>query len=189
MRSRLLFTLILGAGLTAAVAVFAAAGSPAASPALSHFNCTKNACPGQSRSPSAMMTRERMESCPTTGETHGMLAQRHQMDARLQKLVNKMHMARGKRAKLAAMQKVIDELVAQRKELADTCMSMQARMVRDMMMKHGMQNKAACPMMGLGTKHSGDKGMAGMHSMHGSSMTPMHGPGQAPSGDSPIHRE
>jgi hypothetical protein len=87
-----------------------------------------------------------------------MMAKMEAMDSRLDDLVTKMNAAKGSR-KADAVAAVVNELVAQRKQMREHMMAMQPQMMKHMMehmhagMKKGMmESMSDCPMM---------KGMAG----------------------------
>lgn len=78
-----------------------------------------------------------------------MMAKMEAMDARLDALVKTMNTATGKK-KMDAEAAVINELVAQRKQMRDDMMAMQPEMMKHMMahMMKGMQDSMSkCPMM------------------------------------------
>ena len=82
-----------------------------------------------------------------------MMAKMEAMDARLDELVKKMNAVTGSK-KTAAMAAVINEFVAQRKQMRDQMMAMQPEMMKHMMahmrmgMMKGMEDSMAkCPMM------------------------------------------
>ena len=78
-----------------------------------------------------------------------MMAKMEAMDARLDALVKTMNAATGKK-KMDAEAAVINELVAQRKQMRDDMMAMQPEMAKHMMahMMKGMEDSMSkCPMM------------------------------------------
>ena len=83
---------------------------------------------------------------------HGMNGQQAAMDERLAALVTEMNKAKGS-AKVDRMAAVIDEMVAQRKQMRDEMARMMPQMMSHMMqhmqsgMMSGTESMAHCPMM------------------------------------------
>lgn len=144
---------------------------------------------------SGMMGRDGSSCGMMRAKRQEMDANREKMDARLAALVAKMKAAQGDRDKIAAMQAVIEELVTQRKTLADMAMSIQPMMMRHMMghmvrgmMQGAMQGMEKCPMMQQGRPEGGRmRGMHRMHKMHGMKPTPApsQGDGSSAGGSNP----
>ncbi len=90
-----------------------------------------------------------MPDCAAMMQMHETM-QKHMadMDAKLNALVAEMNGAKGSR-KVDKMAAVINEMVAQRAEMAETMMKMQPAMMEHMMehMQSGMHAMADCPMM------------------------------------------
>jgi hypothetical protein len=99
------------------------------------------------------MMDEKMMEEPMMAHHKEMMARMEAMDARLDELVKKMNAATGK-GKPDAVAAVVNELVAQRKQMREQMMAMQPEMMKHMMahmrmgMMKGMEDSMAkCPMM------------------------------------------
>lgn len=99
------------------------------------------------------MTDEKMTEESMMAHHKEMMARMEAMDARLDELVKKMNAATGGK-KTNAAAAVINELVAQRKQMREQMMAMQPEMMKHMMahMRMGMmkcmeESMAKCPMM------------------------------------------
>lgn len=99
------------------------------------------------------MTGEKTTEEPMMAHHKEMMAKMEAMDARLDSLVKGMNAATGSK-KADAVAAVINELVAQRKQMREQMMAMQPEMMKHMMahmrmgMMKGMEDSmATCPMM------------------------------------------
>lgn len=99
------------------------------------------------------MMDEKMMEEPMMAHHKEMMAKMEAMDSRLDDLVKKMNAAKGSK-KTDAVATVVNELVAQRKQMREQMMAMQPEMMKHMMehMKMGMMkgmedSMANCPMM------------------------------------------
>ena len=99
------------------------------------------------------MMDEKMMEEPMMAHHKGMMGKMEAMDARLDELIKKMNAATGNK-KANATAAVINELVAQRKQMREQMMTMQPEMMKHMMehMKMGMMkgmedSMSKCPMM------------------------------------------
>jgi outer membrane murein-binding lipoprotein Lpp len=112
---------------------------------------------GQQPAPSPMMGEKKMDESMMAHHKE-MMAKMEAMDSKLDDLVKKMNAAKGN-SKVDATAAVVNELIAQRKQMREHMMAMQPEMMKHMMehmqtgmMKGMMESMSECPMM---------KGMAG----------------------------